>query len=289
MHYLADSIRNYLKNGSQFGVSIQYTFEPELLGTGGGVKNAEPLLGNEPFVLVNCDFVSNIDLRPVIEQHLRSRAIATMVLTPNKGGDYTPVYYNQLNQLSGIGKPSGLPAISATFTGIHILSPKALTYLRPVHSGINHDLYPRLIVELPGSAQCFLDNKGQWFDTGDLTTLYSTSIELLKELHLPHAQNTRDTLEIFAHYFEVAPGVWVPQGKTLPGSVSFKGPCIIGGPEKIGSGSRVGPHVILSAESTVSKNASLSNIVTLGENALQEEPLPGLYYQTQNLIKEKGP
>lgn len=54
--YRGVQIREHLGDGSAFGVQISYSCEPEdALETGGGIHNALPLLGAEPFVVVNAD------------------------------------------------------------------------------------------------------------------------------------------------------------------------------------------------------------------------------------------
>lgn len=53
--WLGEQIEDYLENGEQFGVSIQYSAEGEPLETGGGILKALPLLGKNPFLLVNGD------------------------------------------------------------------------------------------------------------------------------------------------------------------------------------------------------------------------------------------
>ena len=52
LHHLGEKIEAHLGDGSQLGVAIQYSHEPELLDTGGGIANALPLLGDAPFVLM---------------------------------------------------------------------------------------------------------------------------------------------------------------------------------------------------------------------------------------------
>ena len=55
VHWLADQIIDYLGDGSEFGLNIQFSHEAELLETGGGILKALPLLGDAPFLLVNGD------------------------------------------------------------------------------------------------------------------------------------------------------------------------------------------------------------------------------------------
>ena len=54
--YQADRIMDALGDGSQFGVTINYSVEhPDDLGTGGGIAHALPLLGDSPFIVLNAD------------------------------------------------------------------------------------------------------------------------------------------------------------------------------------------------------------------------------------------
>ncbi|WP_163932093.1 N-acetylmuramate alpha-1-phosphate uridylyltransferase MurU [Paraferrimonas sp. SM1919] len=53
--WLGEKIEQVLGDGSQFGATVHYSPESEALETGGGIKNALPLLGDEPFIVVNGD------------------------------------------------------------------------------------------------------------------------------------------------------------------------------------------------------------------------------------------
>lgn len=55
LHHLGDQIERRLGDGNALGVSIQYSHEPTLLETGGGILQALPLLGAAPFVILNGD------------------------------------------------------------------------------------------------------------------------------------------------------------------------------------------------------------------------------------------
>lgn len=59
--WLGQQIEDYLGNGNRYGASIQYSAEGEPLETGGGILKALPLLGDEPFLLVNGDIFCDYD------------------------------------------------------------------------------------------------------------------------------------------------------------------------------------------------------------------------------------
>lgn len=109
--WLADKIHQQLGDGSHYGVSINYSDEKEALETGGGIKNALPLLGNEDFLVVNgdiwCDYTYK-NLTPIKEDLL---AHLILVDNPehNPAGDFSIqnklLSNNTVNKLtfSGIG------------------------------------------------------------------------------------------------------------------------------------------------------------------------------------------
>lgn len=90
LSYHAKQISRFLGNGVRYGVNIEYSSEGDKrLGTGGGIKRALPLLGEEPFWVVSADIWSEFDfssvaLKPGIDVHL--------VMVPNPEfhpeGDY---------------------------------------------------------------------------------------------------------------------------------------------------------------------------------------------------------
>jgi N-acetyl-alpha-D-muramate 1-phosphate uridylyltransferase len=81
LSWLGERIRSALGDGSRYGVRLQYSDEgPVALETGGGIFNALPLLGSEPFLVVNGDTWTDFDFR---ELELDAEALARLVLVPN--------------------------------------------------------------------------------------------------------------------------------------------------------------------------------------------------------------
>ena len=87
LSWLPDKLRAALRDGSDYGVRIAYTDEgPVALETGGGIFNALPLLGPEPFLVVNGDTFTDIDfgaLQASAEADTRAGALARLVLVTN--------------------------------------------------------------------------------------------------------------------------------------------------------------------------------------------------------------
>ncbi|MBA2502467.1 MAG: NDP-sugar synthase [Pyrinomonadaceae bacterium] len=81
LSYQPQKIEQQLGDGSDFGVHIKYTTEPQPMGTAGAYKFAEEHI-REPTVVFNGDILTDIDLKAVIRQHKERNATATIVLTP---------------------------------------------------------------------------------------------------------------------------------------------------------------------------------------------------------------
>jgi mannose-1-phosphate guanylyltransferase len=85
VHHLADQIESALGRGETLGLTITYSPEPLLLGTGGPLLALRDYFGHEPFVLLNCDTIMGLDLASMIEFHHDRGALATFAL--RDGGD----------------------------------------------------------------------------------------------------------------------------------------------------------------------------------------------------------
>ena len=72
LHYFPDSIREY------FGERISYRFEEELLGTAGGVRACREFFGDEPFLVISGDALTDIDLGALAARHCDAGGIATL-------------------------------------------------------------------------------------------------------------------------------------------------------------------------------------------------------------------
>lgn len=78
--YRAEQIQQALGNGSRYGIKITYSVEPTVLETGGGIYQALPLLGNEPFIVISADIFTNYPLQKLPK---KLNGLAHLVLVNN--------------------------------------------------------------------------------------------------------------------------------------------------------------------------------------------------------------
>lgn len=116
--YLGEQIQAALGDGEDWGVRICYSPEPFPLETGGALWQALPLLGEEPFVLINADVFCDYPLINLCSHSLASGALGHLILVPNPEqhpeGDFA---------LGANGVLAATGSERFTFSGISLLRP----------------------------------------------------------------------------------------------------------------------------------------------------------------------
>ncbi|MEO5334514.1 MAG: nucleotidyltransferase family protein [Magnetococcus sp. YQC-5] len=129
VHHLAERIMDPIGDGSSLGVRVVWSKEDSLLDTGGGVCNALPLLGHDPFLAVNGDVAWWMDLRPLIAAFDPDSMDALLGLVPapgdpsETGKQFDFVLEDDLGRLRRAGKETK----GHVYSGIQIMTPMALT------------------------------------------------------------------------------------------------------------------------------------------------------------------
>jgi NDP-sugar pyrophosphorylase family protein len=133
LHHHAEKLRKALGDGSELGMQITYSEEPEILGTGGGLKKVSAFFANRSFILINADILVDINLDKVVEHHLKKKATATMILREDPEVDRWGVIeadsQGRIHRILGKGDWSGEKLSKYMFTGIHVLEPKIFSYI----------------------------------------------------------------------------------------------------------------------------------------------------------------
>lgn len=126
LHHLGYKIKQALGNGSQFKLNIQYSDEPEIMGTAGALLLVKEYL-NEPFYLINADILFDLNLKILPPILSKKNADAVMVLYKAKQNQkkLANVYMNIHGYIQSLFKPS-LGTIPYVFTGIQFLKPNVL-------------------------------------------------------------------------------------------------------------------------------------------------------------------
>lgn len=150
LHYYPEVITGYFGDGSRWGVSISYSYEEELLGTAGGVKKLEKELGDDVFLVISGDALTDLDLTSLVKFHRGHGGLATLVVTPvNDPSKYGVVIMEEDGRVAGFQeKPSREEARSfVANSGIYVFQPEILEMIPEGFYDFGSQLFPRLLEE----------------------------------------------------------------------------------------------------------------------------------------------
>ena len=139
IHHFGDMIIDYVKSQNNFGIEILFSDERQmLLETGGAIKHAVDLLGDEPFLIHNVDILSNVDLKALIEAHNESGSAATLLVSKrnstrallfNSEGNLTAWTNKTTGEVKSPYSDIDISNLNEfAFSGIHIFSPRLFKY-----------------------------------------------------------------------------------------------------------------------------------------------------------------
>jgi NDP-sugar pyrophosphorylase family protein len=148
LSYQPHKIEQQFGDGSDFGVKINYTVEPQPMGTAGAYKFAEDLI-REPTVVLNGDIVTDLDLKAVIREHNARRAAATIVLAPVENPCvYGVVEAGEDGRVRRFMEKPRADEISCNTinAGTYLLDPRVLDLIPEGEShSFEYDLFPELL------------------------------------------------------------------------------------------------------------------------------------------------
>ena len=111
-----EQIENFLGDGSKWGINIEYVYEKELLGTGGGIGNALSSIGNEPFIVMSGDVWTDFDFSNL---SLNEGSLAHLILIENPQENPEGDMFLDKGKVNSLGKGRSL-----TFSGLALIDPQ---------------------------------------------------------------------------------------------------------------------------------------------------------------------
>jgi mannose-1-phosphate guanylyltransferase len=143
-HHHSRQVAGHIQGETDFGIPIRLRVEPEILGTGGGIKNVRDFWNKDPFIVMNVDILTNIGLEEALETHRNSGNLATLILHDDPCFNKISIDRN----LRILDIPPGYPPGKTgrfAFTGIHIMDPEILEHIPEEEFSDIVDCYRRLI------------------------------------------------------------------------------------------------------------------------------------------------
>jgi mannose-1-phosphate guanylyltransferase/phosphomannomutase len=249
--FLANTIRTYFGDGSEFGVRMVYATEETPLGNAGSVRNAMDEL-DERFLVVASDVVTDVDLSAVVRYHEDKGALATIGLkameNPLEFGIVITRPDGAIERF--LEKPTWGQVFSDTVnTGIYVLEPEIFEFIppgRPVD--FSGEVFPALLEA--GKPLYGHMCEGYWEDVGTLDAYWRAHKDVLDgkvDLDIPG--------------FKLAQGVWLGEASEIDPGARIEGPVVIGDYCRIDAGVHLREYTVLGSNVMVGGGAELERAV----------------------------
>jgi mannose-1-phosphate guanylyltransferase len=256
VHYFPEQIQKRFGDGSEWGVHLRYSHEPELLGTAGGVRNVREHFGAETFLIISGDALTDIDLTALWEAHRAKGGIATLSLKrvddPSQIG---VAIMNEDGRIQGFQeKPDPAEALSDLGNcGIYVMEPEIFDYFpeRPFVDWAQ-DVFPTLLEQ---DVAFHGHEIGEyWNDIGNMKELRQGNFDALAgEVRVEIDADRLNPADLDA--IDETP-VYVGEGCEIGPGVRLTGPVVLGDRCRVGEGAairdsilwpgtEVAPHAVL--------------------------------------------
>ncbi|MDQ3108120.1 MAG: mannose-1-phosphate guanyltransferase [Actinomycetota bacterium] len=250
--FLANTIRNYFGDGSEFGVRMVYATEESPLGTAGSVRNAMEQLKDERFLVFSGDVLTDIDLSAIVKFHEENGAMATIGLKAMENPlEFGIVITNEDGSIERfLEKPTWGQVFSDTInTGIYVLEPEIFDYIdagKPVD--FSSEVFPQLLEEAKPLFGYVAE--GYWEDVGTLEAYVKAHQDILDR-----------KVEVAIDGFEMGQGVWLGEGSEIDPAAKVEGPAVIGDYCKISAGAHIREYTVLGSNVMVGPDAYLERAI----------------------------
>ncbi|MCU1488812.1 MAG: putative mannose-phosphate guanyltransferase, partial [Acidimicrobiaceae bacterium] len=249
--FMANTIRTYFGDGSDFGVRISYATEETPLGTAGSVLNARDEL-NERFLVISGDVITDVDLGALVDYHDQQGAVATLALKPMENPlEFGIVITDEKGRVERfLEKPSWGEVFSDTInTGIYVLEPEVLDHIPSGRaSDFSGDVFPAMLEAGMPLYGCTTDR--YWEDVGTLEAYLRAHEDILD-----------GKIDLGLDGFPVRPGVYVGEGAEVDPTAEVVGPALIGPNCRVGPEVRLGAYTVLGQNVYVADGADLERSV----------------------------
>jgi len=249
--FMANSVRTYFGDGSEFGVRMVYATEESPLGTAGSVANARAEL-TEPFLVISGDVVTDIDLSAVVATHDRTGAMVTIGLkaveNPLEFGIVITREDGSIERF--LEKPTWGQVFSDTInTGIYVLDPKIFDH---VPEGERVDFSEQVFPALLAAGKPLYGHvaEGYWEDVGTLEAYSRAHFDVLE-----------GRVDVDIPGFRMGEGVWLGEGAEVDPEARVDGSVLIGDYCRIEAGAHLAEYSVLGSNVRVGANCYIQRSV----------------------------
>ncbi|PYL09540.1 MAG: hypothetical protein DME33_03755 [Verrucomicrobia bacterium] len=192
-HRLPELFRNFFGENRYANCPIALVHEPELLETGGGIKNVERILASDPFITYSGDILTDVNLQPLIDEHFRCGNDVTLALRQTGLASQMAL---RDHRIMDIANRHGIPG-SLDFANIAVWN-SAIFQKIPPQKKISFISIIADWIGQGGKIGGLVMNDGKWFNIGSRTGYLGVHRTILRENWRPHFVKMREWPERIA-------------------------------------------------------------------------------------------
>ncbi len=278
LHAFPEMITTYFGEGSELGLSIKWSEEPELLGTAGGTKKLEEFWGGEAILVTSGDGLHDIDLTALLGHHRRTGALATLTLKPvDDPSAYGVAILDRGMKVLGFQeKPRPDEAKSDLANcGVYVIEPELLARIpASTFCDFGEDIWPSLVTA--GEPVYAYTTSAYWNDVGSLDALGDSILDAV-----------RGDVRVQMPGEEISPGVWAEEGCFIDGSATVEGPVVLGRNVRIEQRARIHGPAAIGADCRVGRDAAIRSAALLPGSTVPDEgiAIAGIYGHASELAR----
>jgi len=220
-HKRAELFENFFRDNEYEGHSVTLVHEPDLLETGGGIKNAERYLGSDPFVTYSGDIFTDISLQPLIDEHFRRGNDVTLALRETGLASEVALRDHRVVDIANRYGTTG----DLDFANVAVWNPKIFQQIPPQQKISFIPIIADWIGD-GGKIGGLVMNDGRWFNIGSRAEYLDVHRMILREHWMPHYIKTREWPERIAKSATVDPSAQV-RGCSVVGENCQVGACAV--------------------------------------------------------------
>jgi len=176
-HHLHEKIEAFIQ-AQHYAIPVHTRYEPTILGTGGGIKNSEDFFGKKPFLVINSDIITDINIRTVYDFHMGHNYPVTLALCDHP--EFNKVSLNKGEFIIGfrqkiLGKYS-TPVQKLAFTGIHIINSEIFNLIPQNKFSDIIDIYIEMLARNK-KIKAFVLNRQSFKDIGTPKSYINAAME----------------------------------------------------------------------------------------------------------------
>lgn len=147
LYHLPQLIEDFLGNGNSFGVKITYSYEKELLGTGGAILEVKDILSDGPFLVINSDILIDLDIERLAHFHREKKAEATLAIKISTEAEkFGPIGVDEQGRIvKFLDLEVAKPSREGIFTGVSVLGPSIFGYILHGGDGLGDKVFPAML------------------------------------------------------------------------------------------------------------------------------------------------